>query len=49
MPRVNVLKQIKIEERWKLVSIPRTAKGGFNWGALPQDGRYFIEFWLRIH
>jgi integrase len=44
MPRVNILKQIKVDERWKLVSVPRTEKGGYDWHALP-EGRYFVEWW----
>lgn len=47
MTRVNILKQIKTDSRWKLVSIPRNAKGGFDWSALPQEGGYFIEWWQR--
>src|SRR5258708_7626618 len=45
VPRVNILKQIKVDERWKLVSVPRTKKGGYDWNALP-DGRYFVEWWV---
>src|ERR1019366_6265894 len=44
VPRVNILKQVKIDERWKLVAIPRTQKGGYDWNALP-EGRYFVEWW----
>jgi integrase len=44
MPRVNILKQVKIGERWKLVSIPYDYHGRHNWKALP-EGRYFIEWW----
>ena len=29
MPRVNILKQIKVEDRWKLVSVPRDSEGRF--------------------
>jgi integrase/recombinase XerD len=42
--RVNILKQVKVDGRWKLVSIPRDGKGGYDWKALP-EGRYFIEWW----
>src|ERR1017187_8224907 len=45
LPRVNILKQIKIDERWKLVAMPRTDKGGYDWNALP-EGRYFVEWWV---
>ena len=44
MSKVNILKQVKVDGRWKLVSVPRTDKGGYDWNALP-DGRYFIEWW----
>jgi len=44
MSRVNILKQLKVEGRWKLVSIPRDREGRYHWKALP-DGRYFIEWW----
>jgi integrase len=45
--RVNVLKQIKSSDgKWRLVAIPKNAKGGFDWGALP-DGRYYIEWYER--
>ena len=46
MARVNILKQIRIGEHWKLVSIPRDRHGRHNWKALP-EGRYFIEWWER--
>jgi integrase len=45
VPRVNILKQIKVDEHWKLVSVPRTDKGGYDWNALP-EGRYFVEWWV---
>jgi integrase len=45
VPRVNILKQIKVDERWKLVSVPRTDKGGYDWNAMP-EGRYFVEWWV---
>jgi integrase len=41
---VNVLKQVKVGDRWKLVSIPRDSKGDYDWKALP-EGRYFVEWW----
>src|SRR5437867_3791501 len=46
MPRVNILKQLKVGDRWKLVSIPRDAHGRYDWKALA-EGRYFIEWWER--
>src|ERR1019366_1130065 len=45
MPRVNILKQIKVDDRWKLVWVPRTDKGGYDWNGLP-EGRYFVEWWV---
>jgi integrase/recombinase XerD len=44
--RVNILKQIKEDGHWKLVSIPRDKEGRYNWKSLP-DGRYFVEWWER--
>jgi hypothetical protein len=41
--RVNILKRIKIGERLKSVAIPKTPKGGPDWGAVP-DGLYYIEW-----
>ena len=46
MARVNILKQVKVGDRWKLVSIPRDKNGRQNWKALP-EGRYFVEWWER--
>ncbi len=43
MPRVNIVKQIKSGDRWRLVSIPRDAQGRQQWKALP-EGLYFIEW-----
>ena len=43
MAHVNLLKQIKIEDRWVLGSIPKKSNGQRDWGALP-DGSYFIEW-----
>src|ERR1700676_1692310 len=43
MAHVNLLKQIKIDDRWVLRSIPKKANGQRDWSALP-DGNYFIEF-----
>lgn len=44
MPRVNLLKQFKVDGAWVLRSIPRKASGGHDWSALP-DGRYYIEWY----
>jgi integrase/recombinase XerD len=43
MASVNVLKQVLVDDRWKLVSIPRDKHGRQDWKALP-EGRYFIEW-----
>jgi site-specific recombinase XerD len=40
---VNIVKKIKIDGDWKLLSIPRNAKGNYDWNALP-DGLYLIEW-----
>lgn len=44
MSRVNIVKKIKIEGVWKLLSLPRNAKGNYDWNALPQ-GLYLIEWY----
>ena len=44
MARVNILKQIKLQHRWKLLAIPKDRHGRKDWKALP-DGRYFIEWY----
>ena len=46
MAHVNILKQVKADDRWRLVAIPRNRKGGYDWESLP-DGRYFIEWYER--
>ena len=46
MGRVNILKQVKEGERWKLVAIPRKKSGAYDWEALP-EGRYFVEWYER--
>lgn len=43
MAKVNILKQVKSDGQWRLVAIPRTKSGGYDWTALP-EGRYFIEW-----
>jgi site-specific recombinase XerD len=40
---VNIVKKIKIDGDWKLLSIPRNAKGNYDWTALP-EGLYLIEW-----
>jgi hypothetical protein len=42
--RVNILKQIKFKDRWKLVAIPKNRHGRRDWKALA-EGRYFIEWY----
>jgi integrase len=47
MARVNILKRIKIDGRWKMVSIPRRKDtDNYDWKSLP-DGRYLIEWYER--
>src|SRR4051812_31914992 len=43
MARVNILKQVKVDDRWKLVAIPKDSEGKWNWKSLP-EGRYFVEW-----
>jgi hypothetical protein len=40
---VNIVKKIKVDGDWKLHSIPRNAKGNYDWNALP-EGLYLIEW-----
>lgn len=44
MPRVNILKQVKAGDRWRLVAIPKDRHGRSDWKALP-EGRYFVEWY----
>ncbi|PYS04517.1 MAG: hypothetical protein DMG12_09850, partial [Acidobacteria bacterium] len=47
MARVNILKRIKIDGRWKMVSIPRRKQtDNYDWKSLP-EGRYLIEWYER--
>src|SRR5580704_3617450 len=46
MACVNLLKQIKVGDRWKTVAIPRNSKGGYEWGLLP-EGRYYVDYYQR--
>lgn len=46
MAHVNLLKQIKVGDRWKIVAIPRTNKGGYDWQSLP-EGRYYLDYYER--
>ena len=43
MSRVNIVKKIKVDGDWKLLSIPRNTKGNYDWNALP-EGLYLIEW-----
>src|ERR1700693_1782819 len=43
MAHVNLLKQVKIDDRWVLRSIPKKANGQRDWSALP-DGNSSIDF-----
>ena len=42
MFHVNIVKKIKIDGDWKLLSIPRNGQGNYDWNALP-EGLYLIE------
>jgi len=43
MARVNVVKQVKVDGKWVLRSIPKKTSGHYDWSVLP-DGTYFIEW-----
>lgn len=43
MGRVNIVKQIKVDGKWTLRSIPKKKSGHHDWAALP-DGDYFVEW-----
>src|SRR5258708_34215436 len=43
MSRVNIIKKAKVDGNWKLISIPRNAKGSYDWNALP-EGLYLVEW-----
>jgi hypothetical protein len=43
--RVNTVKHIKIDRRSKMFSIPRNAKGDYDWNAIA-DGRYHVEWYV---
>ena len=45
MSRVNIVKRIKSDGQWKMLSIPRNSKGNYDWNALP-DGRYYVEWYM---
>lgn len=45
MSRVNIVKRIKSDGRWKMLSIPRNPKGNYDWNALP-EGRYYVEWYV---
>lgn len=44
MGRINIIKRIKTDRCWKMVSIPRKRNGNYDWKALPA-GRYYIEWY----
>jgi hypothetical protein len=43
MARVNIVKQIKVDGKWVLRSIPKRPTGHYDWTVLP-EGTYFIEW-----
>ncbi len=45
MASVNIIKRIKVGNRWKFFAIPRNEKGAHDWQALP-EGRYYLEWYL---
>jgi hypothetical protein len=45
LSRVNIVKRIKIGGRLKMFSIPRNAKGNYDWNAIA-DGRYYVEWYV---
>src|SRR2546423_14575683 len=45
LSRVNIVKRIKIDGLWKMFSIPRNAKGNYDWNAIA-DGRYYVEWYV---
>ena len=45
LSRVNIVKRIKIGGRWRMFSIPRNAKGNYDWNAIA-DGRYYVEWYV---
>ena len=47
MSRVNIVKRVKIDGRWKMFSIPRNAKGNYDWNAIA-DGRYYVEWYVGV-
>jgi hypothetical protein len=42
--QVNIVKRIKLDGLWKMVSIPRDAKGNYDWNAIA-DG-YYVEWYV---
>jgi len=44
MSRVNIVKKIRVDSIWKLLSLPRNTKGSYDWNGLPQ-GLYLIEWY----
>lgn len=44
MARVNIVKKVKVDGTWKLLSVPRNAKGNYDWNAVPQ-GLYLVEWY----
>jgi hypothetical protein len=43
MGRVNIVKQVKVDGKWTLRSIPKKDSGHYDWTALP-EGDYFVEW-----
>lgn len=45
MSGVNIVKRIKSNGRWKVISIPRNSKGNYDWNSLA-DGRCYVEWYM---
>ena len=48
MSRVNIVKRIKIGGRWKMFSIPRNAKGNYDWNATPMAATMSSGTWAAL-
>jgi hypothetical protein len=46
LSRVNIVKHIKSDGRWKMLSIPRNPKGNYDWNSLPDGRRYYVEWYI---
>ena len=44
MSRVNIVKCIKLDGLWKMFSVPRDAKGNYDWNAI--DDGYYVQWYV---